>query len=125
MPRPWTNHRVERGISLVLLVGVVLSALVVLAGGVAYLVRHGGEPAEYSVFLGEPDGLRSIPDILRGAAALDERAIIQFGLLMLIATPVVRVAFSAVAMGLRGDRLYAAIAGATLSILLYSLIGRH
>jgi len=53
------------------------------------------------------------------------RGIIQFGLILLIATPVVRVAFSAVAFAFEKDHLYIAITLIVLTILLYSLLGSH
>jgi hypothetical protein len=65
----------------------------VLAGGLAYLSRHGGEAPGYHVFRGEPADLRSLRGILQEAWSLRGRGIIQLGLLLLIATPVARVAF--------------------------------
>jgi uncharacterized membrane protein len=51
------------------------------------------------------------------------RAIIQFGLLLLIATPIARVIFSAVAFAFERDYLYVAFTLAVLAILTYSLLG--
>lgn len=123
MPARWTDERVQQVIGKLLRYGVTLAAVVVLAGGALYLLRHGGEPAEYSVFHGEPSELRHVGGILRGAAALDEFSLIQFGLLLLIATPVSRVAFSMVAFALERDRLYVAITGFVFAVLLFSLAG--
>jgi len=47
--------------------------------------------------------------------------IIQLGLLLLIATPVARVAFSVVAFAAERDWLYVAITLIVLAILIYSL----
>ena len=52
-------------------------------------------------------------------------AIIQCGILMLIATPVARVAFSIFVFLEEHDFLYVAIAALVLLILLYSLIWQH
>jgi uncharacterized membrane protein len=54
-------------------------------------------------------------------ASLEPAAIVQLGLLVLLATPVTRVAASVVAFALEGDRLYAAITTAVLLILLTSI----
>ena len=54
---------------------------------------------------------------------LSGRAIIQFGLLLLIATPVARVIFSAVAFAWERDYLYVAFTLAVLAVLTYSLFG--
>jgi uncharacterized membrane protein len=47
----------------------------------------------------------------------------QLGLLLLIATPIVRVAFSAVAFALEGDKMYVLFTLLVLAVLLYSLFG--
>jgi uncharacterized membrane protein len=53
----------------------------------------------------------------------DGRAIIQCGLLLLIATPVARVLFSIVAFALEKDRLYVVLTLIVFCILIYSLFG--
>jgi hypothetical protein len=65
----------------------------VLAGGIHYLIQFGGATPDYKVFRGEPGGLRHPFEIIHEAIHLDARGIIQLGLLLLIATPVARVAF--------------------------------
>jgi uncharacterized membrane protein len=52
---------------------------------------------------------------------MSARAIIQLGLLLLIATPVARVAFSAVAFAIEHDYMYVVITLIVLAILSYSL----
>jgi uncharacterized membrane protein len=54
-------------------------------------------------------------------ASLEPLAISQLGLLALLATPVTRVAASVVGFALEGDRLYAAITLAVLTILMASI----
>ncbi|MFB3827222.1 MAG: DUF1634 domain-containing protein [Bryobacteraceae bacterium] len=103
--------------------GVILSAAVVQAGGIAYLIAHGWEPAAYRVFHGEPEHLRSVGGILRGVLHLHSTSVIQLGLLILIATPIARVAVSLVAFAVERDRTYVAITALVLGILLYSLAG--
>jgi len=58
---------------------------------------------------------------VRDALTLRGRGIIQLGLLLLIATPVARVAFSVAAFALQRDRLYVVVTLVVLAILLYSL----
>jgi uncharacterized membrane protein len=119
----WTDRRVEGIIGNLLRAGVILSALVVLAGGAVFLVRHGHSAADYRVFRGEPIELRHIGGIVRAALALHGRGIIQFGLLLLIATPIARVAFSIFGFAAEKDRMYVGFTLLVLLILLYSLIG--
>jgi uncharacterized membrane protein len=101
---------------------VIVSAAIVLAGGIGFLIAHHSEPATYGAFDGVPAYLRGIPSILHAAAALDWRAVIQLGLLLLIATPVARVAFALVAFALERDYDYVALTAGVLIILIYSLV---
>ena len=119
----WTDHRVETIVGNLLRVGVILSALIILAGGVVFLARHGTEPANYRIFRGEPSDLRHVRGIVRTAVGLRGRGIIQVGLLLLIATPIARVAFSLFGFAEEKDRMYMAFTGIVLIILLYSLVG--
>jgi uncharacterized membrane protein len=75
------------------------------------------------MFRGEPTDLRSIPGIIHDAAGLSGRGIIQLGLLLLIATPVARVAFAVFGFAAERDRMYVVFTLIVLGVLLYSLIG--
>ena len=121
--RAWTDPRVEAIVGNVLRAGVMLSAAVVLFGAIIFLARHGMEPANYRVFQGEPSELRHIRGIFRGIAVLHSRAMIQLGLALLIATPIVRVALSLFGFAREKDWMYVAFTGLVLGILLYSLLG--
>jgi uncharacterized membrane protein len=121
--KDWTDQRIETIIGSLLRAGVMLAASVVLIGGALYLMRHGHETVNYTVFHGEPEELKSIPAVLHGVASLQARAIIQLGLLLLIATPIARVLFSAIAFAMEGDYLYVVITLIVLAVLLYSLLG--
>jgi uncharacterized membrane protein len=120
--RGWTDERVDSVIGRLLQTGVLLSSLVVLAGGILYLLRYGGTHPFYAQFRGEPAGLHSIRGIISSALALESRGIIQFGLLLLVATPVARVAFSVFAFILERDWTYVLVTLIVLAILSYSLV---
>lgn len=117
----WTDHRVEEMVSLILRAGVITAASVSLIGGIAYLIAYGGNLPHYHVFRGEPCDLRTVPGIVGDALSLRRRGLIQFGILLLLATPVARVAFSAVAFMLQGDRTYVVVTLLVLAALLFSL----
>jgi len=121
-PARWTDQRMEEIIAGLLRAGITLSALVVLSGGVVYLVRHGLEPANYHIFRGEPAELKGVRGIFKYAASGHGRGLIQAGLLLLIATPVARVAFSIWGFAAEGDHMYTAFTVMVLTILVYSLI---
>jgi uncharacterized membrane protein len=120
--RNWTDRRIETDLGNLLRGGVLLSAAIVFLGAAIYLVRHGHSPVDYRMFRGEPSDLRSVRGIFRDAIAFEGRGIIQLGLLLLIATPVARVAFSIFGFAEEHDRMYVIVASIVLLILLYSLI---
>jgi uncharacterized membrane protein len=55
--------------------------------------------------------------------ALRPASVIQLGLLLLIATPVARVAMSLVAFILQRDRVYVVVTLIVLAVLIFSLTG--
>jgi uncharacterized membrane protein len=122
MRRPgWTDQRVDAVIGTLLRAGVLLAAAVVLSGGAFYLMQGGSTVPDYRVFHGEPASLRGMSGIVKQALALDGRGLIQLGLLLLLATPIARVAFSVVAFTLQRDRIYVGVTLIVLAVLLYSL----
>jgi uncharacterized membrane protein len=72
----------------------------------------------YKVFVSEPSAFRTVGALLHDIATGDSAAIIQLGVLLLIATPIARVAFAAVGFALERDRLYLAISVVILAVLL-------
>lgn len=122
-PARWSDDAVERFLGRLLQVGVLLATALVLAGSVGYLARYGSTHPSYARFVGEPHDLSRVAGIVR--AALEGRApgLIQLGLLALIATPVLRVAFSLAAFVLQRDRTYVLLTAFVLLLLLASLAG--
>jgi uncharacterized membrane protein len=122
-PQPWKDRRIEIVLGNLLRAGVLVSAAVVLWGASIYLFRHAHEPANYRVFKGEPSEFRTISGVVRSVINGQGRGWIQLGLLLLIATPIARVASSVVGFALERDRLYVAFTLIVFVILLYSLLG--
>lgn len=117
----WNDKRLEAVVGVMLRTGVMLAAAVVLTGGVLYLFQNHGPRADYRHFHGMPVRLISVGAILHGVAAFDARSIIMLGLLLLIATPVARVAMCIVGFLLERDKLYVAVSMVVFAILIYSL----
>ncbi len=116
------EHEFEMFLGNFLRYGVIFAATVVTAGGVFYLIKHGREPISYSYFTGEPKGFRQFNNIIYDAFTLKSwRSVIQFGLLLLTAVPVLRVAFSAYGFAKQSDRTYVLITIVVLAVLLWSL----
>jgi uncharacterized membrane protein len=64
-----------------------------------------------------------VTGIVADALSLRSRGLILLGLLLLVATPVARVAFSVFAFILQRDRTYIIVTLIVLTLLLYSLLG--
>ena len=124
-PQPWRDRRIEIILGNLLRTGALISAAVVLLGACIYLSRHAHEPADYRVFRGEPSEYRTIAGVIQSVINSRGRGqgLIQLGLLLLIATPIARVAFSVVGFAIERDRMYVAFTLIVLAILLYSLLG--
>jgi len=117
------DERLDRVVSAVLRAGVILAATLVLIGGIAFLASHPQAMPDHRKFRAESNQLTSIPGVLRGALTLDPLYIIQLGLLILIATPVVRVITCAGGFALERDWTYATISLIVLAFLIASLVG--
>ncbi len=121
----WTDARVERLVGYFLRAGVIVASVIVLAGGIFYLVRYGANLPEYKIFSGEPATLRSLPGIVAEALSLSSRGIIQFGLLLLMFTPVAWIAFLLFSFAKQRDTTYIVVAAIVLAALLFSLAGGY
>jgi len=128
-------HKVDQGelaLSHLLRIGVVASVAIVLLGTIllfatqqqtgyfdgglqgliAYPPRSGGAPVEHS-----------IGEVIAGMKTLEPDAIISLGLLLLIATPIMRVAASVLLFLAQRDYRYVAITLFVLTVLLIALSG--
>lgn len=117
------DQRIEVIIGNLLRAGVLLAGAVVVLGAIVYLHRHGNEMPNYVGFHGEPQEFRTLSGIFAGAWRGSGRALVQLGLVLLIATPVARVAFSVFAFAAERDWMYVVVTLVVLAILLYSLFG--
>ena len=102
--------------------GVIISCSIALLGGLYYLFAHGAEQTpNYSRFSGEPSSYTSLKGIMEGVFALHARNIIQLGVVVLLATPILRVFFSLLAFIKEKDRMYIIITTIVLAIIIFSM----
>ena len=113
----------ESIMGLLLRSGVYISAAIVLFGGIVYLFQHGDRVPHYHTFRGEPSALRNFDQILSSAFHFHSEAIIQFGLLVLIGTPIARIVFSIIGFILKRDFLYVIFSIFVLTIIILGLVG--
>ncbi len=117
------DHDLRLLVSKLLRSGVLTAAAVTIIGGVLFFIQHPDIVFSYDTFNSEPPGLRNALAIIQKAFVLKSRAIIQFGLLILIATPVMRVLLSLVDFFIKKDWIYVVVTSIVLVILFYSLFG--
>ena len=117
----WNDQRLEQLIGYLLITGVLLSALIVLIGGIIYLTRHGSEAPNYHTFQGEPEGLRTVRGLFSSDSLHHGRGLMQLGLVLLVLTPIARVAFAFVGFCKERDWMYAGISAIVLGVLVYSV----
>lgn len=119
----WNDYKVEQVIGTLLRVGVTASAIVVLGAGLVYLSREHAKLTHYGHFHQDGTGLTTITGVLHRAIHLDPLALMQLGLLVLIATPVARVLFAIFAFALEHDWMYVIISLIVFIVLMASLTG--
>jgi len=116
-----SDEKLEVFISNILRAGVALSAVFMLSDGVFYLVQNAFAPALYHTFAARPGELLNLRGMAANIRAFNNLGIMQLGLLILIATPVIRVVMSLAVFVIQRDRLYTAVTFIVLGILMYSI----
>jgi uncharacterized membrane protein len=118
-----TLQRDEVLLATVLRGGVLLSALLIAVGTFLHLVRGGTPPSSYRVFSRSSFNLSNLQAMVHGVASLGGRPLIELGLLVLIATPILRVALSVGLFAQERDVTYVVVTVIVFGALLFSLIG--
>jgi uncharacterized membrane protein len=119
-------HKVELLISRLLRIGVVSSLSVVIFGTIVSFVHH----PDYSSSAGELTRLtangaafpHSLAAIVDGVRHFSGQSIVLVGLLLLIATPVMRVAISILTFLYQSDWIFVAITTTVLALLILSFV---
>ncbi len=120
-------NRMNNILGIVLRSGVVLSGAIIAIGTALFVASHFLD--DTSAFLTYNPNLVphgnfpvSLPSIALGVASLDPSSIIALGFLVLLATPVARVALSLFLFAAEKDRVFVYLTATVLAILLFSLI---
>jgi len=112
---PRSMSGVERMVRTVLLAGIAVS-VALMALGLGLLAARGDEI---------PTAVTPLADLPRDLLALRASAYLSLGLIVLIATPFVRVGGSIIAFAREGDRRYVAVTALVLVVMCLSvLIGK-
>ena len=118
-----TDKDIQSLVGNLLRVGVYVSMAIVVLGGIIYLLDHSAEKIDYAAFDFNKVSLKTVEAIFSEVLTFKGAAVVQFGLLMLIFTPIARVLMAVVSFLLEKDYLYVLIGLIVLSIIMVSLSG--
>jgi len=114
-------------LGIVLRSGVVLSGIIIAIGTALFVASHSLD--DTSTYLAYNPSLIphgnfpvSLTGIATGLGSLDPFSIIELGFLVLLATPVARVALSLFLFAAEKDMMYVYLTAAVLAILLFSIL---
>lgn len=117
---------IDLAISRVLRTGVLLSIAVIATGMLVTFIHHpsyfSSRPALGTLTSATESYPRTLGSVVEGAMDGRGQAIISLGVLLLIATPVARVALSIIIFAIEHDRLYVLITTAVLLLLILSFV---
>ncbi len=102
--------------------GVIIAASVVIVGAFLFLVRHGSEVPNYGVFKPDSFNYANFTGLFEGIISFRPASIMQLGILLLIATPVLRVLFSVFAFIYEKDYTYFVFTIFVFCVLILSFV---
>jgi uncharacterized membrane protein len=120
--------RLETAVSAVLRVGVMTSCLLIAIGAIDTLVSTSATRARRTVASLRHGhvhpvvlpALTTVSSVVRGSVHGQGPALVTLGILLLVATPVVRVATSLVCFSIARDRRFVLVTAGVLAVLLAS-----
>lgn len=102
--------------------GVWISLSVAFIGGIVYLLNHGTQIEDYSVFKENDRNIfEVIAAVYNGAITGDGASLIFTGIILLFLTPVLRVLLSLFSFLLEKDYLYVGITLIVIAIIIISI----
>lgn len=118
------HHPIETVISTILRAGVLASMAIIIVGLVITFARHhdyfNSRPALGTLIDAQRDYTASFASVWAGVREMRGQSIVMLGVLVLIATPVIRVAASIFLFAALRDRLYVLITAVVLVLLVAS-----
>ncbi len=104
--------------------GVIAAITFTATGGIIFLLRHSGQTFDHRHYITVDHSIITIfRDTFTGIFNGNGRSFIMLGILVLFATPVIRVIFSLIGFILEKDRLYIVITSVVLAIIFISISG--
>jgi uncharacterized membrane protein len=124
---PSMDTKLQHLIGATLRTGVIAASLTGIVGGAIFLATHSRQLVSFHSFEGATPAYASPQQIVRQALSPIGNtnwglAIAQLGIMILLLTPIIRVAFSVIGFAMENDRLYVAITCIVLATLMGSLL---
>lgn len=117
-------QKLQTAIGTCLLIGVLVSSVVVIIGGMIYLSFHGHDITNYRVYASEPIAYKSVLAIWRDAFSFSGRSIIQFGILLLVLVQFLRVLLTIGVFARLRDTRFVLISLFIFAVLMFSFCVR-
>jgi uncharacterized membrane protein len=116
------DRSIEAILGNLLRIGVIVAGSVVIIGAVLFIARHGSEVPRYHIFKPDIFNFSDFRDLFKGIIAFQSVSIMELGILLLIATPILRVIFSVFAFAYEKDYIYVVFTIIVLLVLVFSFI---
>jgi uncharacterized membrane protein len=120
--RPALPDAAYQRMTLVLRAGVSAAVLVLLVALLAYLLAHPGATSAEALASNPILGFLSLGGLASGLASGSREAYLTLGLLLLVATPILRVASGLYYFARAGERTIAAVIAVVLVLLLFGIL---
>ena len=114
------DRSIEAILGDLLRIGVIVAGSVVIIGAVLFLIRHGLEIPSYHIFKPDSFHYSDFKNLFNGIITFRSVSIMESGILLLIATPVLRVLFSVFAFAYEKDYMYVVFTVIVLVVLICS-----
>ena len=124
---PTLDTKLQHLIGATLRTGVIAASITGIVGGAIFLAAHSGQLVSFHSFEGATPAYASPRLIVRQALSPIGStnwglSIAQLGIMILLLTPIIRVAFSVIGFAMENHRLYVAITCIVLATLMGSLL---
>lgn len=119
----FSNQKAEWVIGWILLVGISVSALIILSGGILFLIHHGHDNIQ--ILLQNTSTYKTLPEIVNALMTMKATSVMELGILMLVATQVLRVGLLAIFYIAIRDMMFTSFSLFILAMLLYSFVFPH
>lgn len=116
------HHQTEIMLGNMLKIGVIISSSITIFGGILFLLNHGTEIPNYHIFNESSFNFSSLKNLYVDVIALNSEVIMELGILLLIATPIIRILFSVFAYAFEKDYMYVCFAIFVFLVTIYGFL---